>query len=133
MPDWVVAAVQRHLGHVSPEIQRVAQAAGQAAAAAVGDEVADLLAADIDQQRENPLAVVRRAVRFPTEVLRQAGAAPVARDDFAATRFPDDIYDLAPATFADLHPDLHQPGLEWGAAKAFVHRRRRAATEAPSP
>ncbi len=34
---------------------------------------------------------------------------------------------LAPASFADLHPDLHEPGLVWGAAKAHVvlARRRR--------
>jgi hypothetical protein len=29
-------------------------------------------------------------------------------------------------TFADLDPDLAEPGLAWGAAKAFVHKRRHA-------
>ena len=71
------------------------------------------------------MAVLRRAVRYPTEVLAAAGAAPVERDDFAIDRFPDDVYDLTPASFGDIHPDLQTPGLVWGAAKAFAHRRRR--------
>ena len=43
------------------------------------------------------------------------------------TTFPDDVYDLAPATFDDVSPDLHDPGLRWGAAKAHVHLKRRRA------
>ena len=124
LPGWVVGAVRSRLSPLGPEGLRAATAAGEAAAAAVGDEVAALLAADIDLQRENPLAVLRRAVRYPTGVLLAAGVAPVDRDDFAVDRFPDDIYDLAPASFADIHPDLQAPGVAWGAAKAFVHRRR---------
>lgn len=99
-------------------------AAGEDAAADIGGEATRLLATDIDKQRENPLALLRRAVRYPTEVLAASGAEPAERDDFAVERFPEDIYDLAPASFADIHPDLQIPGLEWGAAKAFVHRRR---------
>ena len=124
LPEWVVSAVESRLPEMSPEIRREAEAAGAAAAAQIGEEVARLLAADIDDQPENPLAVLRRAVQYPTEVLADAGAAPVERDDFAIHRFPDDAYDLTPASFADIHPDLQVPGLTWGAAKAFVHRRR---------
>ena len=124
LPGWVVAAVTSRMAGPTPEVQAAAEVAGAAAAAAVGEEVTALLAADVDAQRENPLAVLRRAVRYPTEVLRAAGAEPVDRDDFAIERFPDDVYDLAPASFADIHPDLQAPGLNWGAAKAFVHRRR---------
>ena len=124
LPGWVVSAVQSRLLAMSPEIREAAEAAGAAAAAEIGGEVARLLAGDIDNQRENPLAVLRRAVRYPTEVLIAAGAVPVERDDFAIDRFPDDIFDLTPASFGDIHPDLQSPGLTWGAAKAFVHRRR---------
>ena len=124
LPEWVVAAVESRTTDLTPEVRAAAEAAGADAAAHIGDEVTALLAADVDEQRENPLAVLRRAVRYPTEVLRAAGAEPVDRDDFAIERFPDDIYDLAPASFADIHPDLQAPGLAWGAAKAFVHRRR---------
>ena len=124
LPEWVMAAVESRLADLSPKIREAAEAAGAAAAIEIGGEVARLLAADIDDQPENPLAILRRAVRYPTEVLAAAGAPPVERDDFAIHRFPADVYDLTPASFADLHPDLQNPGLTWGAAKAFVHRRR---------
>ena len=127
LPGWVVSAVQSLLPDIDPEVQELAELAGAAAAAAVGNEVAELLASDIDAQRENPLAVLRRAVCYPTEVMRAAGVAPVDRDEFAVARFPDDVYDLVPASFADIHPDLQTPGLTWGAAKAFLHRRRHGA------
>jgi hypothetical protein len=62
-------------------------------------------------------------------VLVEAGVAPVRRDPHAERLFPDDVYDLAPAAFADLDPSVHEPGLVWGAAKAHVvlARRRRSA------
>ncbi|MCY3576421.1 MAG: hypothetical protein OXH53_03800 [bacterium] len=125
LPEWVVSAVESRLTNPSPEVREAAEAAGVAAASEIGSEVAQLLAADIDDQPENPLAALRRAVRYPTEVLTAAGVTPVERDDFAIERFPEDVYNLTPASFADIHPDLQIPGLEWGAAKAFVHRRRR--------
>ncbi|WP_419925045.1 hypothetical protein [Candidatus Poriferisocius sp.] len=124
LPQWVVSAVESRLPELDSEVRQAAVAAGEAAAAEVGAEVARLLAADIDELPENPLAVLRRAVRYPTEVLFAAGAAPVERDDYAIERFPNDVYDLTPASFADIHPDLQTPGLTWGAAKAFVYRRR---------
>ncbi len=124
LPEWVVSAVRSRLPNMDSGVLRAAEAAGSAAAADIGGEVARLLVADVDDQRENPLAVLRRAVRYPTEVLRVAGVAPVDRDDFAVARFPDDVYDLVPASFADIHPDLQDPAVAWGAAKAFVHRRR---------
>ena len=71
--------------------------------------------------------MVRRAVVYPTAVLRGAGVPPVVRDADAEARFPDDDYDLTPAAFADLDPSLHEPGLVWGAAKAHVHLARRRA------
>jgi hypothetical protein len=83
-----------------------------------------LLATDIDEQQSTPLAVLRTLVRYPTEVLRSAGARPVPRDEFSQRNFPDDPYDLTPASFADVDPSLHEPGLAWGAAKAYVHLSR---------
>jgi hypothetical protein len=98
--------------------------AGRRAADEVGERLRVLLAADVDEQWTGPLAVLRDAVRFPTDLLRAAGVPPVDRDGDAVRMFPDDLYDLTPSSFADLHPDLQGPGLAWGAAKAFVHRRR---------
>ncbi|HEY7073635.1 MAG TPA: hypothetical protein VH479_26150 [Acidimicrobiales bacterium] len=129
LEGWVQRCVHRVLAAQGlPEDADVAPAVAEAAAAARADgmpRLRALLATDVDEQRTNPLAVLRSLVRHPTAVLRTAGAAPVARDEFAVRAFPDDVYDLAPATFSDVDPALHDPGLEWGAAKAHVHLARR--------
>jgi hypothetical protein len=90
----------------------------------LGPSISQLLAADIDDQHTTPLALLRGAVRYPTAVLRDAGVPAVERDRFAEDAFPDDVYDLTPATFADLDPALTEAGLAWGAAKAWEHTRR---------
>ena len=101
--------------------------AGRRARSEVGPAVRALLAPDVDEQRTGPLAVLRDAVRFPTEVLAAAGVPPVVRDEFAEQAFPADAYGLAVASFADLDPALHEAGLVWGAAKAHVILARRRA------
>ena len=88
---------------------------------------AALLATDVDEQRANPLAVLRSAVRYPTAVLAAAGVPPVVRSEFDERAFPDDVYGLAPATWADLDPALQERGIVWGAAKAHVVLGRRRA------
>lgn len=131
LPGWVRACVGRVLAEqgmeLTDELDAAAVAAGDRAVADVGPAVRRLLDADIDAQRTTPLALVRTAVAYPTAVLRGAGAVPVARDRYAAEAFPADAYDLTPASFADLDTGgtgLAEAGLAWGAAKAFVHRRR---------
>jgi hypothetical protein len=132
VPGWVERCVRSVLADqgiaVDPEIAQRTTVAARHAVADGGPRVRALLAADVDDQRGNPLAIVRSLVRHPTGVLRAAGARPVPRDPFAERSFPDDVYDLSPAAFADVDPALHEPGLVWGAAKAHVHlaRRRRA-------
>ncbi|CAB5001187.1 MAG: hypothetical protein F2876_08170 [Actinobacteria bacterium] len=104
----------------------VARVSG-AALAEVMPTVRALLFADVDQQRMNPLALLRASVRFPTTVLDELGASPPDRDEFARRNFPEDRYGLTPASFADVDPTLHEPGLVWGAAKAHVVLQRRRA------
>jgi hypothetical protein len=120
----VVRLMTAWAGTMPPSVAAAAAAAGQRARDEVMPRLRTLLAADIDDQRTTPLAIVRDAVRYPTEVLAAAGVAPVQRDDFAVRAFPDDAYNLAPATFADLDPNLAEAGIAWGAAKAFEHKRR---------
>ncbi|MEY2565843.1 MAG: hypothetical protein QOE35_372 [Actinomycetota bacterium] len=120
LPRWVEDAVVRRAGRALP----TAQAAGVQATADVVPRLRALLATDIDSQRTNPLAILREATRYPTEVLRAAGVAPVERDDFQRDRFPDDAYDLVPVSFADLGPEVAEAGIAWGAAKAWTHRQR---------
>ena len=124
LPGWVERCVASRLPAPDPAASEAARDAGRRAATEVGAEVRALLAADIDDQRTTPLALLRRAVRYPTEVLRAAGAPPVDRDPIQVRLMPDDLYDLSPANFADVDPALAEPGLVWGAAKALAHRRR---------
>ena len=132
LPGWVERSVTRLAvafhGRVDDEVQVAAAEAGQRAAIEVGREVRDLLALDIDDQRTTPLTLLRGAVRYPAEVLRAAGVPPVVRDEAQERLFPDDDYDLAPANFADVSPDLADVGLAWGAAKAYTHLQRRRAS-----
>ena len=129
LPGWVERSVGRvagaFLGVVGAELRGAASAAGERAAADVGAELRALLATDVDEQATNPLAVLRGAVRYPTAVLRDAGVPPVVRSEFEQRAFPDDDYDLTPATWSDIDPVLHEPGLMWGAAKAHVVLARR--------
>lgn len=129
LPAWVERCVARVMGGSGSErAAAAARASGRQAAESVGPEIRRLLEADIDDQRTTPLAIVRAsAVPFPTAVLLAAGVPPVERDSFAAAAFPEDVYDLTPASFADLDPSLADAGIAWGAAKAFEHRRRHGA------
>lgn len=127
---WVERSVERvfveRLGHRPPqEVRDAAARAGAETAEVVGGRVRALLALDIDEQRTGPLALLRGATAAPTRVLLDAGVPTVVRDEFLEAQFPEDVYDLGPATFADLDPALHEPGLIWGAAKAHVHLARR--------
>ncbi len=129
--------LERHLG---PWLRRLlAQRSGDAASSEALDatieaitgpmleRVRTLLATDIDEQRANPLAIVRSGLGPATDLLVSLGVPAVDRDPFAGQAFPDDIYDLAPATFGDIDESLQEAGLMWGAAKAHVHLSRRRA------
>ena len=128
---WVERTVAEVAGRWDPEapsrLAVAAAAAGAEAADQLAPRVRELLETDVDRQRTGPLALLREAVSYPTAVLSSAGVPEAERDEFAVRAFPDDLYDLSPASFADLDPDLHEPGLVWGAAKAHVilARRRR--------
>jgi hypothetical protein len=132
LPGWVERVValrwrQWRDEDPTPALRAAAAEAGRDARDDVVSPIRELLATDVDAQPTNPLSLVRAAVVHPTRVLADAGVPRVRRDEHAERLFPDDHYDLAPAAFADLDPDLHEPGLLWGAAKAHVilARRRR--------
>lgn len=128
---WVERSVERVAaawgGAVPETLGQDAVAAGARARSEVGPRVRALLERDVDAQATGPLALLRQAVAYPTEVLHRAGVPPVVRDRFAEDAFPADDYDLSPASFADLDPALGEAGVVWGAAKAHVvlARRRR--------
>ncbi|MGF1595618.1 MAG: hypothetical protein ACFCVK_01600 [Acidimicrobiales bacterium] len=123
---WVERSIdERHPGPVPEEMAVRARRAGAEATEQVVERLRHLLALDIDEQWTNPLSIIRDAVTFPTAVLAEAGVAPAPRDETAARLHPDDLYDLAPASFADLDPAVQEPGIAWGAAKAHIHLQRR--------
>ena len=130
LPHWVERRVAERYEQWSGRppadaVREHARRAGVDAVADVGPQLRALLSTDVDAQRANPLAILRRAVRHPTAVLRAAGVPPVDRDPHAQGLFPEDLYDLSPASFADLDASVHEPGIVWGAAKAHVILRRR--------
>lgn len=130
LAGWVERVVaERHRqwsGSALPDpVREAARHAGARARAEVGPRVRALLARDVDDQPTAPLALLRAATAHPTAVLRAAGVPPVVRDEVAVRLHPDDDYDLGPASFGDVHPDLHEAGLTWGAAKAHVVLTRR--------
>jgi hypothetical protein len=130
LPTWVVRSVATLMtawsGTVPPDVALAAEEAAQRARVETGGAIRRLLETDIDDQRSTPLALLRGAVRYPTEVLTAAGVPGLERDRFAEEAFPDDIYDLTPARFADIDPALAEIGLAWGASKAFAHKQRHA-------
>lgn len=93
----------------------------------VKEQLGVMLSTDVDEQRTNPLEVLRASTRFATSVLREAGVQAPQRDEFQQRLDPDDEYLLGPMSWMDLGEDVHEAGIEWGAWKAAtVLTRRRA-------
>jgi hypothetical protein len=98
-------------------------AAGDAATTRVVAALRDFFVTPPAEQRTTPLEIVRSATRDVTAVLSAAGIPAVERDEFAERAFPDDLYDVTPATLADLGDDELGPlQLAWGLAKAKALR-----------
>lgn len=131
VPIWIERLVAERLqawsGHVSPEVAASAVTAGEAAKDDVVPRLRALVTTDIDEQRGNPLALLRDATVHAHRVLADAGMPSMPRDQFAEQSFPEDVYGLVPATWQDVDPALHEIGLTWGAAKAYLFKARRRA------
>jgi len=121
LPGWVGRSLRSRAPDVGDDV--VAAVTAEVEADVVAD-LRSLLAADVDEQHQSPLAVVRRAAATVGGALDALGVPPAERDDQQRSLFPDDSHDLVPASFADLSEEAGQAGIRWGAAKAYVHRRR---------
>ncbi|MEM9201317.1 MAG: hypothetical protein AAGC53_06645 [Actinomycetota bacterium] len=117
----VTAAVAGGVAVRDAEISSIVEATSDV----VMPELRRVLTADVDAGGGSPLAAVRAGVGPMTDALDRWGAARPPRDEFLERQFPGDPYLLGPAAFSDIDPDLHEPGLVWGAARAHVHLRRR--------
>ena len=121
LPGWVTRTLRSRAPDVGDDV--VAVVTAEVEADVLGDLRA-LLARDVDDQRQSPLAVVRRAAETVGGALDGLGVPRPTRDDQQRALFPDDVHDVVPASFADLSEEAGQAGITWGAAKAFVHRQR---------
>ena len=131
LPGWVERSV---VGRLPPEPDDARRADLVVLVAAAGAAAADEGRRGLQDavRREPgidhgpaPLQVLRRLVSHPTAVLRSLGTPELDRAPFDRQAFPDDVYDLSPATWADIDPALHEPGLAWGAATAYLHKLQR--------
>lgn len=112
--DWYLARVTVITGRSDPAID---QAAGSAAEW-VRTELSKLLATDAEQQRTNPLQLLRSAARFAEPVIRGMGVPVPERDEFEQRAMPEDPYGIGPLAWIDLGEDVHEAGITWGAWKA---------------
>ena len=126
VPGWVGGALRARAPHDADPatLQETTVRLVQLAEGETLFAIAQLLETDIDDQWTSPLEMVRSLVAPITEGLDSLGAKIVPRQPGTAELYPDDRFALTPATFADVHPDLHEPGLAWGAAKAHIHLKR---------
>lgn len=104
----------------TPALDRMVDAASADLLARLGE----LLATDVDRQRTTPLSLFREAVTAATTFLREHDV-PAPGPDPGAAGAVDDVYRLGPATWSDIDPTLHEPGLRWGAWKAMTVLARR--------
>jgi hypothetical protein len=129
VPGWIERLALDRMrasgGQIDPAFSAAAAAAGEAARDDVVPRLRALLAADIDEQRTNPLALLRSATVHAHAVLAAAGVPPADRDEFAQRSFPDDSYGLVPASWEEIDQRLQEVGITWGAAKAYVFKARR--------
>ena len=126
VPSWIrrLAAERAAAGGVAVD-ETALDAVVAATVASVGPALRGILDADVDAGVGSPLEALRSSVGPLTDALRSWGAAAPHRDDFLERAYPNDPYQLGPASFSDVDESLHEPGLVWGAARAHVHLRRR--------
>lgn len=121
IPMWLTTRLTALAADVHVDISTVVERTSEF----VRKNLCELLLTDVDDQRANPLHILRQSTVFATEALRDAGVAPVHRDDFDQKSMPDDVYALGPLTWRDLSDDVHDAGITWGAWKAAMVLTRR--------
>ena len=91
----------------------------------VDRRLVELINADVDAPLSGPLERIRTAVEALGPALLALDVPAPTRDPFDVRIRPDDHYGLGPVSFADLGDEVHQAGIAWGAAKAYLHRAKR--------
>lgn len=84
----------------------------------------DLVDVSAAEQRRSPLELFQEACAAPNSALADMRVEPPARDATTVNALPGDVYDLAPASSADLGEEVWQAHLAWGVAKAATLRQQ---------
>ena len=120
---WLVALLTARSGEA--ELPDEVQAAVEEATAQASSNIKALVTADVDEAVSGPLEQMRRALtRLPADLDAHGFDRP-SRDPVDSEMRPDDVHGLGPMSFMDLGNEVHEAGIAWGAAKAFLHRQRR--------
>jgi hypothetical protein len=121
IPSWTICKITQRAG-VGHEV--VGQRIGELVTEEVSVLLFDLLRADIDSQRQTPLALLRAHSYAITDFLHSIDAPIPTRDPFDKEAFPADVFDIGPTSWADFGEEVSNAALRWGAAKAMAHRKR---------
>ena len=97
----------------------------KACAQLMARDLFELLQTDVDEQRANPLQVLRDSTLAATEWLQSVGVIRAQRDEFEVSAMPNDLFAIGPLTWKDLSGDVHEAGISWGAWKAATVLTRR--------
>ena len=140
VPDWVRRSVERGVANaivrvgpywsIEPEkwqaLDRGAELAGWEAAEEVEKKVSTLLAAVEDLRPVTPrvLDALQEAVIYPAGVLRDARIPKARRDRSAMKLFPNDVYNVAPRSLAELHPMMPELLASWEVARMTIFHAR---------
>ena len=130
-PAWLTARAEHILiasgrGLTAEECSSLGSAVSESADL-MAHGLCALLATDVDDQRQNPLHLLRASSQAVTEFLGSLGLQPPMRDEFETRAMPDDVYAIGPLAWIDMGDDVHEAGISWGAWKAAtVLTRRRA-------
>lgn len=126
LPEWVRTTVMARLATEPDAEQLEAVIAG--IVDSVNTRMRRLVSADIDEPLSGPLEIVRQSAVPLTTLLVELGAEARARDPYASGARPEDVFDIGPMSFLEFDEAVQDAGIRWGAAKAYVHMRRRRAS-----
>lgn len=124
LPDWIRRIVEHRVPDHDPMADSV-EAVISAVVADVDGRLGKLADADPTAPLSGPLEQIRQALGPVQDLLDELGAPPPVRDGFDARARPADRHSLGPMAFTELGSEVHQAGIEWGAAKAYVIARIR--------
>jgi hypothetical protein len=131
VPSWVARRMLEIASHggvsAGADFMEAIESVSKLTMQQISGDLLALLTTDVDQQRFNPLQVIREANVFANQSLAMLGVPVPPRDEFDTKVMPHDSYAVGPLTWKDLSEEVHDAGISWGAWKAAtVLTRRRA-------